>query len=145
MRMRSLWKESTCSWETVSPMFISISQKESIPGFEREILIVAAHLNLEWMQGYPGRNLQNIFEGLLQWDMGMDGCYREKSRAVVRRQDCARRWSFSIFITPLLFFPFGWWCNWMRTSHCTWCSRILLFWINVPFCEISNLLNFSHL
>lgn len=47
-------------------MFISISQKESISGFEREIFIVAAHLNLEWMQGYPGRNLQNIFEGLLQ-------------------------------------------------------------------------------
>lgn len=35
-----------------------------IPGFGRETVTVAAHLNLGWMQEYPGRRLQSVFEGL---------------------------------------------------------------------------------
>lgn len=52
------------SWETMSLMLTSVCQKELIPGFGREMVIAAAHLNLGWMQGYPGRRLQNVFEGL---------------------------------------------------------------------------------
>lgn len=52
--------------------------------------------------------------------------------------------AFSTFFSLLLFFPFGCWCHWMRTSCCVWFSQDLLFWRNVQFCEISYWLTFSH-
>lgn len=52
--------------------------------------------------------------------------------------------AFSAFFSLLLFFHYGCWCYWVTTSCCVWFSQVLLFWRNVPFCEISNWLTFSH-
>lgn len=62
---------------------------------------------LVWVWDGCGDTLKEGFkmfsEDFIQRDIEVEGCYWEKSRNVVRRQDCARRCFFSIFLTAAVF------------------------------------------
>lgn len=62
---------------------------------------------LIWVWDGCGDTLKEGFkmlsEDFIQWDIEVEGCYWEKSRNVVRRQDCARRSFFNVFLTAAVF------------------------------------------
>lgn len=43
-------------------MLTLVCQKELVPEFVEEMVIVVAYPNLGWMQGYPVKRLQNVSE-----------------------------------------------------------------------------------
>lgn len=117
------------------PMLTSVCQKELVPEFAEEMVIVFAYPNLGWTQEYPVRRLQNVFEWLQP--VSIDGA-RERRTALWWGGRTALEGVLSAFFSFHCYFPS------LAGGIADWELPTLTFCRNIPFCEVSNLLTLSH-